>query len=94
MLLIDLISRFFSRYYLLAATASIIILGFIGSANVLLITAMNPTFMGWIGLFLTIMATMRFLAFFLAQYPRKRVIEAFITGVIVQLMILLLVFLN
>lgn len=94
MLLIDLITRFFSRYYLLAATASIIILGFIGSANVLLITAMNPTFMGWIGLFLTIMATMRFLAFFLAQYPRKRVIEAFITGVIVQLMILLLVFLN
>lgn len=94
MFFINRLSRYFTRYYLLAATASIIILGFIGSANVLFITANNPSFMGWVGLFFTVMATMRFLAFFLAQYPLKRVVEAFVTGVIVQLVILVLVFLN
>ncbi len=94
MFFINRLSRYFTRYYLLAATASIIILGFIGSANVLFITAKNPSFMGWVGLFFTVMTTMRFLAFFLAQYPLKRVVEAFVTGVIVQLVILVLVFLN
>ena len=94
MFFINRLSRYFTRYYLLAATASIIILGFIGSANVLFITANNPSFMGWVGLFFTVMATMRFLAFFRAQYPLKRVVEAFVTGVIVQLVILVLVFLN
>ena len=94
MFFINRLSRYFTRYYLLAATASIIILGFIGSANVLFITANNPSFMGWVGLFFTVMATMRFLAFFLAQYPLKREVEAFVTGVIVQLVILVLVFLN
>ena len=94
MFFINRLFHYFSRYYLLAATASIIILGFIGSANVLFITANNPSFLGWIGLFFTVMATMRFLAFFLAQYPLRRVVEAFVTGVILQLIILLLVFLN
>ena len=94
MYFIQRLSYYFSRYYLLAATASIIILGFMGSVNVLLITAKNPSLMEWIGLFLTLMASMRFLAFFLAQYPRKRVIESFISGVIVQLVIFILVFLN
>ncbi|MGB0366748.1 MAG: hypothetical protein ACPGC8_03830 [Flavobacteriaceae bacterium] len=94
MYFINRLSHYFSRYYLLAATASIIILGFIGSANVLFITAKNPSFLGWVGLFLTVMATMRFLAFFLAQYPRGRVVEAFVTGVIIQLIILVLVSLN
>ena len=94
MFLIQHLAHYFTRYYLLAATASIIILGFIGSANVLFITAMNPSFIGWVGLFFTVMATMRFLAFFLAQYPKKRVIESFISGVIVQLIILILVLLN
>ena len=94
MFFINRLSRYFTRYYLLAATASIIILGFIGSANVLFITAKNPSFIGWVGLFFTVMTTMRFLAFFLAQYPLKRVVEAFVTGVIVQLVILVLVFLN
>lgn len=94
MFFINRLSYFFTRYYLLAATASIIILGFIGSANVLFITAKNPSFLGWIGLFFTVMATIRFLAFFLAQYPRRRVVEAFVTGVILQLIILILIFLN
>ena len=94
MFFINRLSYYFTRYYLLAATASIIILGFIGSANILFITAKNPSFLGWIGLFFTVMATMRFLAFFLAQYPRRRVVEAFITGVILQLIILILIFLN
>ncbi|MEN8813009.1 MAG: hypothetical protein ABF277_06845 [Candidatus Arcticimaribacter sp.] len=94
MFLIQHLTHYFTRYYLLAATASIIILGFIGSANVLFITAMNPSIIGWVGLFFTVMATMRFLAFFLAQYPKKRVIESFISGVIVQLIILILVLLN
>lgn len=94
MFFINRLFHYFSRYYLLAATASIIILGFIGSANVLFITANNPSFLGWIGLFFTVMATMRILAFFLAQYPLRRVVEAFDTGVILQLIILVLVFLN
>ena len=94
MFFINRLSYYFTRYYLLAATASIIILGFIGSANVLFITAKNPSFLGWIGHFFKVMATMRFLAFFLAQYPRRRVVEAFITGVILQLIILILIFLN
>ena len=94
MFFINRLSYYFTRYYFLAATASIIILGFIGSANVLFITAKNPSFLGWIGLFFTVMATMRFLAFFLAQYPRRRVVEAFDTGVILQLIILILIFFN
>jgi hypothetical protein len=52
MFLIQHLTHYFTRYYLLAATASIIILGFIGSANVLFITAEHPSFMGWAGLFL------------------------------------------
>ena len=94
MFLIQHLTHYFTRYYLLAATAGIIILGFIGSASVLFITAEHPSFMGWAGLFFTVMETMRFLAFFLAQYPKKRVIESFISGVIVQLIILILVLLN
>ena len=82
------------HYYLLATTASIIILGFIGSVNVLLITQDKPVFMGWVGLLITIMATMRFLAFFLAQFPRKRIVESFISGVISQLVILIVILLN
>ena len=94
MFFIKRLSYYFTRYYLLAAIASIIILGFIGSANFLFITAKNPSFLGWIDLYFTVMATMRFLAFFLAQYPRRRVVEAFVTGVILQLIILILIFLN
>ena len=93
MFFINRLSYYFTRYYLLAATASIIILGFIGFANVLFLTAMNPSFWGWVGLFFTV-TTMRFLAFFLTQYPRIRVVEAFVTGVILQLIILILIFLN
>ena len=51
MFFINRLFHYFTRYYLLAATASIIILGFIGSANVLFLTAMNPSFWGWVGLF-------------------------------------------
>ena len=49
MFFINRLSHYFTRYYLLAATASIIILGFIGSANVLFITAEKPFFsgLGW-----------------------------------------------
>ena len=82
MFFIKRLSYYFTRYYLLATIASIIILGFIGSANVLFITAKNPSFLGWIGLYFTVMATMRFLAFFLAQYPRRRVVEAFLLQVL------------
>ena len=94
MFFINRLSYYFSRYYLLAATASIIILGFIGSANVLFITAKNPPFLEWIGLFFTVVATMRFLAFFLVQYPRRRVVEALVAGIILQLIVLILIFLN
>ena len=94
MFLLKKISNYFAHYYLLATTASIIILGFIGSVNVLLITQDKPVFMGWVGLLITIMATMRFLAFFLAQFPRKRIVESFISGVILQLVILILILLN
>ena len=51
MFFINRLSYYFTRYYLLAATASIIILGFIGSANVLFLNAINPSFWGWVGLF-------------------------------------------
>ncbi len=94
MFLFNQFYQYFIKNYLLASTAGIIILGAIGSANVLLITAMNPSFIGWVGLFLSVIATMRFLAFFLAQFPPKRVIEAFVSGVIIQLIILVLIFLN
>lgn len=94
MFFINRLSYYFTRYYLLAAIASIIILGFIGSANVLFITAKNPPFLEWIGLFFTVMATMPFLTFFLVQYPRRRVVEALVAGIILQLIILILIFLN
>ncbi len=85
---------YFIKNYLLVSTASILVLGAIGSANVLLITAMNPSLMWWIGLLLSVMVTMHFLVFFLAQFPPKRVIASFISGVIIQLIILVLIFLN
>jgi hypothetical protein len=44
MFFINRLSNYFTRYYLLAATASIITLGFIVSQNVLFLTAMNPSF--------------------------------------------------
>lgn len=85
---------YFIKNYRLVSTASILVLGVIGSANVLLITAMNPSLMWWIGLLLSVMETMHFLVFFLAQFPPKRVIASFISGVIIQLIILVLIFLN
>ena len=94
MFLLKRLSYYFKHYYLLAATAGIIILCFLGSVNVMLITQEKPVFMGWVGLLFTIIATMRFLAFFLAQYPRKRIIESLISGVILQLVILIIVLLN
>ena len=52
MFFINRLSYYFTRYYLLAATASIIILGFIGSANVLFLNAINPSFWGGLDFFL------------------------------------------
>ncbi|MGB1449847.1 MAG: hypothetical protein ACPG8F_08405 [Flavobacteriaceae bacterium] len=81
----------YRKHYLLAATASIIIIGFFGSLNVLLITMHKMNF-GWMFvLFLTVMATMRFLAFFLAQFPVARVFEAALSGVLIQIILFVLI---
>lgn len=82
------------QYYLLAASASILLVGFFGSINVLLIAMEPVTFLGMLGLLLTITATMRFLAFFLAQFPKNRIFESFVSGIVIQLLILMILSLN
>jgi hypothetical protein len=37
---------------------------------------------------------MRFMAFFLAQYPKNRIFESFLSGIVIQLIILLVLALN
>lgn len=92
--LIKRLERVFQTYFLLASTAGIIILGFIGSINVFFITANDPLFWGWTGLFITVLATMRFLAFFLAQSPLYRLVEAFVSGLLIQVLITIIIFMN
>ncbi|MDB2702259.1 hypothetical protein OAP99_00175 [Flavobacteriaceae bacterium] len=84
----------YCQYFLLAATASIIIVAFLASINVLLITMHPVSFFGMLGLLFSTMGMMRFLAFFLAQYPKNRIFESFITGIILQLIVLLVLVLN
>lgn len=84
----------YRRHYLLAATATIIIIGFVGTINILLISMHKMNF-GWMCIMLiTVIATMRFLAFFLACYPISRVFEAALSGLLIQFVILLLMGLN
>jgi len=42
----------------------------------------------------SVMAIMRFLALFLVQYPRRRVAEAFFSGMVVELFILAFLLVN
>ena len=86
--------RIYLQHFLLATTASIILLGFIGSVNVLVVTARPFTLGGFFALLLTVVATMRFLAFFLAQYPPQRVYLSFLTGMIVQAIVFVLLWMN
>ena len=94
MFLISTVEKIFHTYFLLAATAGLIILGFLGSVNVLYLTSTPPSFWGWLGLFFTVMVTMRFLAFFLAQYPKRKLAEAFVTGILLEFLVLLFIFVN
>ena len=94
MFLISPLERIFHIYYLMAATTSLILLSFLGSINVLFLTAGQPSFWGWLGLFFTVMATMRFLALFLALYPKRKLAEAFVTGILLEFLVLLFVFVN
>ncbi|MCH1517030.1 MAG: hypothetical protein L7T62_00265 [Flavobacteriaceae bacterium] len=81
------------QYFLLSATASIIVVAFLVSVNVLFLTKRPLTFFGMTGLLFTI-GMMRFLAFFLAQYPKNRIFESFLSGIVIQLMVLVLLVLN
>ena len=94
MFLFERLAQVFYSYYLLATSAGLILLGFVGSINVLIITDTTPSFLGWLGLMVSVMATMRFLALFLAQYPRRRVAEAFLSGMVVELFILAFLLVN
>ena len=94
MFLFERLAQVFYSYYLLATSAGLILLGFVGSINVLIITATTPSFLGWLGLMVSVMATMRFLALFLAHYPRRRVAEAFFSGMVVELFILAFLLVN
>ena len=94
MILISTIEKIFQTYYLMAASAGLIVLSFLGSVNVLYLTSTPPSFWGWLGLFFTVMATMRFLAFFLAQYPKRKLAEAFVTGILLEFLVLLFIFVN
>ena len=94
MFLFERLAQVFYSYYLLATSAGLILLGFVVSINVLIITATTPIFLGWLCLMVSVMATMRFLALFLAQYPRRRVAEAFFSGMVVELFILAFLLVN
>ena len=94
MFLFERLAQVFYSYYLLATSAGLILLGFVGSINVLIITATTSSFLRWLGLMVSVMATMRFLALFLAQYPRRRVAEAFFSGMVVELFILAFLLVN
>ena len=88
--LIKRLERIFQTYFLLASTAGIIILGFIGSINVFFITANDPLFWGWTGLFITVLATMRFWLFF-STVPLYRLVEAFVSGLLIQVLIMIII---
>jgi len=48
MFLFERLAQVFYSYYLLATSAGLILLGFVGSINVLIITATTPSFLaGW-----------------------------------------------
>ena len=78
----------------MAASSGLIILGILGSVNIMNLTSIQSSFWGWQGLFLTVMATMRFMAFFLAQYPKRKLAEAFVTGILLEFLVLLFIFMN
>ena len=80
----------YTSHLLLAATLSIILIGFFGSINILLITMLPITFWWWIAMVLALFATMRFLALFIAKFPVHRIFEAFVTGIIIQLSLLVI----
>ena len=82
------------QYFLLAATASIIVVAFLASVNVLLITMRPMSFFGMLELLFSTIGMMRFMAFFLAQYPKNRIFESFLSGIVIQLIILLVLALN
>lgn len=82
------------QYFLLSATASIIVVAFLASVNVLFLTMRPLTFFGMTGLLFTTIGMMRFLAFFLAQYPKNRIFESFLSGIVIQLLVLVLLVLN
>ena len=82
------------QYFILAATASIIVVAFLASVNVLLITMRTMSFFGMLGLLFSTIGMMRFMAFFLAQYPKNLIFESFLSGIVIQLIILLVLALN
>lgn len=84
----------YRTHFLLATTASLIIIGFVGSVNVFLISMHPPSFYWMTLLFITVMATMRFLAVFLARFPIPRIFEAALTGVLIQIFLLIFIHLN
>lgn len=79
----------YTTHFLLVATLSIILIGFFGSINILLITMLPINFWWWVVMVLAVFATMRFLALFIAKFPVHRVFEAFVTGISIQLLVLI-----
>ena len=86
--------KLYSNHFLLAAMSSLIIIGFIGSVNVFLIAQRPANLYSMFLLLIAVMATMRFLALFLARFPLGRIFESALSGVIVQLLLFIFILNN
>ncbi|MGB1971539.1 MAG: hypothetical protein ACPHSE_03495 [Flavobacteriaceae bacterium] len=80
--------------YLLAAISSLVIIIFVTLINVYYITSQKLNLLWMLILIVALFSPLRFLTSFLAQFPFKRVFESFITGMLIEVLILLLFLLN
>lgn len=81
------IRHLFRIHFLLASTATLIFIAFLGSVNIYFISMHSPNLYWMTLLLIALMATMRFLALFLARFPVSRIFEAAITGVLIQIIL-------
>ena len=80
MFLISTVEKIFHTYFLLAATAGLIVLGFLGSVNVLYLTSTPPSFWGWLGLFFYRDGYHAVFGFFLGAIPKAQTCRGFCYG--------------
>lgn len=93
----NLLKHFRKTYrsnYLLAISASLILLSILGSINIMLITQQGMTAGGIVSLLLTTFATMFFLASVLAQFRFKKLYAIFWISLCFQLIMLILLSMN